>query len=277
MYESHWRLNSRPFENRFQASFYYPSESHQAALLKLRYAIENHRSAAALCGHSGMGKSLLISSLRQQLAEEEVVMAHLSYPILEVEPLLRTIAHRLGCESESPITDAAATIELIEATLQKRMSANQQSVLIIDEAHLLEQHGLLEPLRLLLNVASGSGEVESSLTMIFCGQATLLPQLQRHSALEERLAVRCLLQRFSLDETMSYVGHRIRTAGGDVDQIFDPSALETVYALTQGIPRRINRLCDLALMIGYAQEAKRLDHDLLENVHQELSVPSLVE
>ena len=60
MYESHWNLNASPFDNRFDSEFYYPSESHQAALLKLMYSIETRRSAALLCGDSGMGKSMLV-------------------------------------------------------------------------------------------------------------------------------------------------------------------------------------------------------------------------
>lgn len=277
MYESHWGLDARPFENRFQSEFYYPSEAHQAALLKLRYAIENRRSAAALCGQSGMGKSLLIHSLRQQLGEQDVAIAHLVYPVLEPEQLIRTIATRLGCTTDAQACDMGLALEAIEKTLQERLSNQQQSVLVIDEAHLLEQHGLLEPLRLLLNIASGCEEAESALTIIFCGQATLLPHLQRNPALEERLAVRCVMPRFSLDETIAYIGHRIRAGGGQVESIFETPSLEMVYSLTQGIPRRINRLCDLALMIGYAQEARKIDTVLLENVHHELAVPSLVD
>ena len=58
MYETYWRLTQKPFENAADPRFYYPAESHQAALLKLRYAIENRRGAALLAGPSGSGKTL---------------------------------------------------------------------------------------------------------------------------------------------------------------------------------------------------------------------------
>ena len=63
MYETYWQLSQKPFENVTDARFYYPSESHQAALLKLRYAIENRRGAALLAGPSGCGKTLLTTML----------------------------------------------------------------------------------------------------------------------------------------------------------------------------------------------------------------------
>ena len=67
MYESYWRLTRKPFENAADPRFYYPAESHQAALLKLRYAIENRRGAALLAGPSGSGKTLLTTMLRGTL------------------------------------------------------------------------------------------------------------------------------------------------------------------------------------------------------------------
>lgn len=294
MYEQHWRLTNRPFENRFQNEFYYPAEEHQAALLKLRYTIENQRSAAVLCGLSGMGKSLLMHSLLKQVHASNMVLACVPYPALAIPELFATIAERLGCfrDSESHSTetptsspavkshphrhDLADVLDAMEATFQARLHSNTQSVLFIDEAHLLEANGLLEPLRMLLNVASGKEVAESALTIILCGQPTLLPHLQRNPSLEERVSVRCLLQPFSLDETISYIEHRVRVAGGSVDSIFESDTLEQVYQLTQGVPRRINRLCDLALMIGFAQDATRISLRLLDSVHQELAVPSLV-
>ena len=69
MYKTYWQLNARPFENCIDAQFYYPSEVHQGALLKLRYAVESQRGAALLTGTSGSGKTLLVNTLKRQLDE----------------------------------------------------------------------------------------------------------------------------------------------------------------------------------------------------------------
>lgn len=274
MYESHWNLASRPFENQHQANFYYPSEIHQAALLKLRYAIENRRAAAVLCGSSGMGKTLLIQSLKDQLPDFIAPMASLVFPAMEPSQFLRSIALRLAQETNlSLINDTASAIATIEHALREYAKSNRHVVLAIDEAHLLELYGLIEPLRLLLNIGAEIGPGESALTLLLIGQATLLPNIQRNVSLDERIAVRCVLNRLNIDEMVGYIGHRIRAAGGQLEQIFENNALELIYSLTQGVPRRINRLCDLALMVGYAQEADRIDARLIDEVHSELSTP----
>ncbi|GAG08635.1 unnamed protein product, partial [marine sediment metagenome] len=63
MYESYWQLTTRPFDNGDDSRFYFPSESHQGALLKLRYAVENRRGGALLSGAAGLGKTLLANML----------------------------------------------------------------------------------------------------------------------------------------------------------------------------------------------------------------------
>ena len=70
MYETYWRLSEKPFENAADPRFYYPGESHQAAILKLRYAIENHRGGALLAGPSGSGKTLVTTMLHGALGEK---------------------------------------------------------------------------------------------------------------------------------------------------------------------------------------------------------------
>ena len=82
MYLSHWGLECSPFEAKVDLRSYYPSECHQAAALKLNYAIEQRRSVALLCGDSGLGKSMILESCLQQLAEEFSPIARVVYPAM---------------------------------------------------------------------------------------------------------------------------------------------------------------------------------------------------
>ncbi len=93
--------------------------------------------------------------------------------------------------------------------------------------------------------------------------------VDRMPGLEERLAIKCLLRPLTLEETVSYVAHRLNAAGAK-QPIFEPRALETLHALTHGLPRRINRLADLALLIGYAEGRPAITAEQLEGVAQEL-------
>jgi general secretion pathway protein A len=123
-----------------------------------------------------------------------------------------------------------------------------------------------EALRLLLNFETGG---VPALTLLLAGEPGVLPTLDRMPQWEERLAVKCLLRPFSEAETAAYVEHRLRAAGA-VRPLFDSDALPTIHALTQGIPRRINRLCDLTLLIGFAEERRTLGASQFESVCHEL-------
>jgi general secretion pathway protein A len=267
MYEAYWQLQSRPFENCTDARFYYPSEAHQGALLKLRYAVENRRGAALLAGGAGVGKTLLINALKRQVGQSCTPFVHLVFPQMSVSELLNYLAAELGA-----LASATATITVDESVrkLQQFLEENTRrgchAVVAIDEAQLLLETDALETLRLLLNFESQS---QPALTMILSGQPQLLPALERLPSLEARLGVKCLLRPLNLEETVSYVNHRM-TAAGATREIFSSEALTTLYELTGGNPRRVNRLCDLALLIGYAEEQVRINAPQIEAVCNEL-------
>jgi general secretion pathway protein A len=271
MYESHWGLNRPPFLARIDEASYYPSESHQAAALKLHYAIEQRRSVAVICGESGLGKSMILESCLQQLPESFCPIAKIVYPAMPPEQLLRFIVRQIGPQETAAEADISESIESLDRFLRHNLAENQHAVIAIDEAHLLQQFESLEPLRLLLNLASEVCEVESPLTLVLCGGTSLLAHLARQSSLEDRVAARCHLERFSLDDTVAYILHRLRAAGSPQDDVFQGKAFEQVHLLAQGVPRRINRLCDLALMIGFAQDLNQIDARTIQMAHAELS------
>lgn len=283
MYESHWKLSERPFENRIDNKFYYPAETHQAALLKLHYAIDNRRAAAVLCGPGGMGKSLLVEALQRQLSETHRPISHLVFPAMNAPQMVRYLVAQIGAgtsatDSEAGSTqphDMAADVLAFERFLRHNLERQRHAVVVVDEAHLLEQYDLLEPLRLLLNLAATDSGGEAAWTLVLVGQPTLLTHVERYHALDERMGVKCMLNRLLPDETTAYIQHRLRIVGADTEDIFDYPALERIHALTQGIPRRINRLCDLALMVGYAEDRTIIDAEVIDNVHSDLAPSSV--
>ncbi len=112
-------------------------------------------------------------------------------------------------------------------------------------------------------------EGRPALSLLLSAQPAILPMLERMPQLDERLGVKCLLRPFSLEETAAYATHRLKTAGAK-RTIIDSDAFATLHELTGGVARRINRLCDLALLIGYAEERKTLSASHFEAVCQEL-------
>jgi len=95
MYETYWQLDQKPFENYADPRFYYPGESPQGALLKLRYAVENRRGGALLAGASGTGKTLILTMLRGLLGEIYTPFVHLVFPQMSTADLLGYLADAL--------------------------------------------------------------------------------------------------------------------------------------------------------------------------------------
>ncbi|MGM0490716.1 MAG: ExeA family protein [Planctomycetota bacterium] len=267
MYESFWELEAKPFENTANTHFYYPAETHQGALLKLRYAVENRRAAALLAGGAGLGKSLIVQTLLRQLPENYAPQVHVVFPQMPPEQLLAYLAGSLSTVHDTGTTPPVEqSVRAIEQALADNVERGRHAVIVIDEAQDLNDYDALETVRLLLNIEH---DAVSALTVLMVSQPGLLPILDRMPELDERLAVKCLLRRLSQEETFSYVHHRLQAAGCR-REILDDGALEAVHRLSLGIPRRINRLCDLALLIGFAEERSMINSQQIEAVSEEL-------
>lgn len=270
MYESHWNLSGRPFENWCDRRFYYPSDVHQTTLLKLRYAVENRSAAVAMCGDSGMGKSLLIDALSEQLPESFAPIARIAFPQLRGDQLLGYVTDELtavpGDNDESP----RKALRRLDEFLADNVEAGNHAVLFFDEAHLLTAADQLETLRLLLNLQRNQAEAESAWTLVLSGHATLLSVIERNRALDERIGVKCMLTRFSREETAGYLQHRLSIVDGELQKIMTPAAIEAIHLRSSGNPRRINRLADLSLMVGYAEDLQQIDAPQIDGVYHEL-------
>lgn len=251
MYESHWQLRTRPFESSAEPDFYYPAECHQGALLKLRYVVESRQGAALLCGDHGSGKTMIIELLKGQLPAECKPVAHLVFPQMPAADLLAYLAEELG-GGPTPVGGASVqhSVRALQNLLTAAVERGEHPLVIIDEAHLIEDAAVWEALRLLLNFRHAGKPL---LTLLLVGQLPLLSALERMPSWEERLAVKCLLKPLTSEETACYLQHRLKTAGSTAE-VFTPNAVEALFKLSGGLPRRINRLADLALVIGYAEE-----------------------
>ena len=267
MYESHWNLNQKPFENSHDSAFYYPGESHQSASLKIRYVIENRRGAALLSGPPGVGKSMLIRSLFQVLPESVAPRIHIVFPKLPGDQLLAYIADELlGRTPSDRVPTAQQSVHAIQNALQQNAEEGRHAVLAIDEAQFVQDPDTWDFLRLLLNFEAGASNL---LTLLLVGQGTMMCEIERAPSLEERLAVKCVMRAFTEEETASYIGHRIQVAGGE-HSLFSHDAMDAIHRLSGGIPRRINRLCELALLVGFAEHRDSIDAEQVESVAEEL-------
>jgi type II secretory pathway predicted ATPase ExeA len=267
MYLQYWQLTTKPFEPCADRAAFYPCEAQEAALLKLRYAVENRRGAALLAGPAGVGKTMLVGLFRSAIAETYRPLVHLVFPQMSSRDLLVYLAEQIGAPpADPPRHTIEESVRRLEFALQHNARQGRHAVVVVDEAHLLEDCGALETLRLLVNFEHAG---HPTLTLLLVGQMGLVSAVGRLPSLEERIAVKTLVRSFSPDETTAYVTHRLKAAGAN-REIFTPDALEALHYLSHGAPRQINRLADLALLVGFADRLPRLAAQQIEAVSEEL-------
>lgn len=271
MYEQYWELHRRPFDGNADPEFFYESRSHRAARLRLQYVLESGHGAGLLVGGVGYGKTTLIRQIAGRLPEPFSPVIHVLFPRMNSRELLAYLAVELGADSltfGSAESNLDRVVRQIESLLAHHAELGRCPTIIIDDAQLIDDPQVLEALQLLLNFQQ---RAPIRFNLFLVGDWSLLGNVQRIAQLDERLGVRSSLQPLNADETAEYVRRRLQVAGAD-REIFDDSAMRALFELSGGVPRKINQLGDLSLLIGCADALTTLSAEQIEAVAEELTL-----
>ena len=260
MYERHFGLTVKPFAITPDPAFLYLSREHAMALTMLEYGLESQAAFSLLTGEIGSGKTTLVRALLRQLGSQVVVGL-----ISNTHGRFRSIqGWALSALGIVPSDDSEiAVYEALVDSFVREYSKGRRTLLIFDEAQNLSIEAL-EELRLLSNVNS---EEDLVLQILLVGQPELRDKLS-HPELRQfaqRISVDFHLKPLNLQETHSYIRHRIKMAGGD-SALFSAEAIEFMYARTNGVPRLLNHLGDFALVYAFADGRTSVDADLIGQV-----------
>ncbi|MEI8017970.1 MAG: AAA family ATPase [Schlesneria sp.] len=269
MYERHWQLERAPFDHDRRSDSFYSGRLHQEAIVKLNYLIEHGKGAAALVGASGTGKTHVLEMVRQRVSLGCPVV-QLVYPQLSPHELVAYLTQELGgCPLDFNSANLGLDVLLrsFETRLKELTEAGHEPVIILDDAHLIEDRRVFQTLHQLMNFQRPG---RSNFSLILAGQPELIGTLQTTAQIADRMAFHCFLQSLEEVETAEYIVHRLQAAGRS-KPIFDSAAMRVLYELSGGIPRRINRLCDFALLVGYANQLQRISADQIEGVHTDIT------
>jgi general secretion pathway protein A len=261
MYADYFGLKENPFSLSPEPRYLFLSEQHRDALNCLIYGIKEKKGFVLISGGIGLGKTTICRSLLASLDDSVETALIFNTAISELD-LLETILGEYGIVIKNDAGNKKYYIDALNEFLLGNFAAGKTTVLLIDEAQNLSR-GVLEQIRMLSNLET---ETEKLIQIILIGQPELantlmLPALRQ---LNERITVRYDLKPFSPKEVSDYIHHRLAVAQGPGSIKFTGRAMDLIYVFSEGIPRRINALCDRALLIAYTKNVSEIDRKIIK-------------
>jgi general secretion pathway protein A len=274
MYESFYGLTEKPFQLNPDPSFYYGSKEHCRAMAYLEYGLHKNEGFIVITGEVGAGKTTVVRNLLSKLDPNKVVAAQLVTTQLNAEDTLRLVGAAFGLRIQG--MSKSEVLLSMEAFLVKLSLEGKRGLLIVDEAQNLTPQAM-EELRMLSNYQL---ETQALLQSFLVGQPEFRRMLESSDMqqLRQRVIAGCHISPMDLDETRGYVEHRLTHVGWKGDPRFDADAYEALFAATEGIPRRINSVCDRLLLSGYLADKHVFSGDDVKEaareIRQETRTPS---
>lgn len=266
MYRHFFGLEELPFNITPDSRFLFLSQRHKEALAALLYGVKERKGFISLTGIIGSGKTTVCRAFIKELDPVVNKVAIILNSFLSDIELLQTINQELGLPAES--ASKKVLIDTLNEFLLCEHAKGHNIILIIDEAQNLIPP-VLEQIRMLSNLET---ETDKLLQIILIGQPELntileLPNLEQ---LNQRISVKYYIDPLSPEEIGEYIQYRLNVAKVKIKIDFTPSALKAIYKYTDGIPRKINLLCDRILLVGYVEGKTRFDDQIVEKAAAEI-------
>ncbi|UTF61038.1 ExeA family protein [Gilvimarinus sp. DA14] len=268
MYHQYFGLTEPAFSIAVNPRYLYMSDQHKEALAHLLYGVGGG-GFVLLTGEVGTGKTTIIRSLLEQLPENTDI-AMVFNPMAAVPEMLAMICDELGADYPKNQPSVKALTDALHQYLLDNHRRGHNTVLLIDEAQLLSAEAL-EQIRLLTNLETNTQKL---LQIVLVGQPELNKLLAqpRLRQLAQRITARFHLHPLTLQETQAYIAHRLQVAGLSADRNpFSPAMVRKIHKFSGGIPRRINILCERALVGLYGHNKVKVDNAILRLAKKEVT------
>ncbi|BCS53846.1 ExeA family protein [Geobacter sp. SVR] len=264
MYKRYFGFTEKPFSKTPDPRFLFFSRGHEEALARLEFVVEE-REIAVLTGDIGCGKTTISRALMDRLGDR-YRFCYIVNPRLNALEFLRATARLL--DVERPAASKNEVLEQINAVIYDHYLKGICPVIVVDEAQMIADAEVFDEIRLLTNFQL---DAHNLLAVVIMGQPELRSMLSspRFEPLRQRIALHYHLCPLSLEETMEYLDFRLEMAGGEAG-LFTPDAVQKVYELTGGVPRKINSVATNALLVAYGNDAALIDSAIINEIKDEM-------
>jgi type II secretory pathway predicted ATPase ExeA len=263
----HWQLAESPFSTLLDTRHYYPSASHDEALARLEYLVDARRRLGVLVGEGGIGKSLVLRTAAEQLARSGAAVATIDVAGAGTREFLWQLAAALGAAPRDSVDVVQLWRQIADCLAENRLQ-QKSTILMVDNAGEAGPDVLTQIARL----ARLESSPDARWTIVLA--AVPAEAARWNESLREQVDLRVDLEPWDEAETIGYIQTALVDAGR-CDPVFLEEALLAIYALTRGVPRRVVRLAELALIAGAAAGVERIDAELVHASNGEMSWPTL--
>ena len=268
MYLPFYKFQHPPFHTTPDPDFLYLSPSHKEALGSIIYGIQERKGFIAVTGEVGLGKTTILRSYLSQFDDAQNKIVYLFNPNLSFKELLKAILRELNQEVVS--ADELELVSRLHGVLVDQYRQGKTVIVLIDEAQNMPM-ATLESLRMLSNLETTKDKL---IQIVLVGQPELDELLEQYDLrqLNQRIAVRATIVPLSKRESYEYIRHRLARAGAKRAKIFTNRAMARIVREAKGNPRRINILCDNALVTGLGYRRKPITARIVKEVIADLDV-----
>jgi len=261
-YCEHFGLQRVPFNDSVNPEFFYRTETHEMAFVRMMMCANQHKALGLVWGRSGTGKTLLAQMLLSGLSETEFIpIVILANPGMSKTALLGCILDELDIARPLGRESIQAYLECIHSFLMQSYAMGQRVVMVIDEAHFLPSDQL-HMIRTLTNLETPQ---EKLCTIILLAEETFPRRLRhkRYSSLKSRIGMSSYIMPMSRSETEQYLKFRLMVAGSPIE-LFDEECYDIIHSLSNGICREVSKIADNALMEAFLRRESRVTRGILE-------------
>ncbi len=265
MYEAYFHLKEKPFSISPDPRFIYLTAQHQEAFAKVQYAISQRMGVSAIYGDIGAGKTSLARRLWVQYADNPqynfAMMVHPNFP--STFQFVKEIRREFGLDK--PPRSLSDALDEFQEFLLNEHTQGKTNILVIDEAQNLKPSNY-ETLRQLLNFETNTQKL---LQIALFGQNELATRIDRQPELKDRITLFGALTNLTFDDAVALIDFRWRVAGGEKHP-FDDGALEAIFKYSKGLPRKISKIADNALIRAMSEEVRSINQEIINHVASEV-------